>query len=72
MIKDVIVLKVQRVTATVHDGSPIRRAAGTQQIGNAMFNAALQIRRLMGRQSSILVEPFSPLHHQCVAWILFG
>jgi hypothetical protein len=26
----------------------------------------------MGRQSSILVDPFSPLHHQCVAWILSG
>jgi hypothetical protein len=23
--------------------------------------------RLMGRQSSILVDPFFPLHHQCVA-----
>jgi hypothetical protein len=51
MTKDVIVLNVRRVTATVHDGSPIRRAAGTQQIRNAMFNAALQIRRLMGRKS---------------------
>jgi hypothetical protein len=64
MIKDVIVLKVRRVTATVHDGSPIRRTAGTQQIGNAMSNAALQIRRLIGRQSSIRVDPFSSLHHQ--------
>ena len=51
MTKNVIVLNVRRVTATVHDGSPIRRAAGTQQIRNAMFNAALQIRRLMGRKS---------------------
>jgi hypothetical protein len=29
-------------------------------------------RRLMGRQSSILVDPFSPLHHQWVAWMLSG
>jgi len=28
--------------------------------------------RLIGRQSFILVDPFSPLHHQCVAWMLSG
>jgi hypothetical protein len=30
----------------------------------------LQTDRLIGRQSCILVDPFSPLHHQCVAWML--
>jgi hypothetical protein len=25
-----------------------------------------------GRQSSIRFDPFSPLHHQCVAWMLSG
>ena len=33
---------------------------------------AVDTHAVMGRQSSILVEPFSPLHHQCVAWILSG
>jgi hypothetical protein len=28
--------------------------------------------RLIGRHSSILVDPFSLLHHQCAAWILSG
>src|SRR5258708_23511586 len=28
--------------------------------------------RLIGRQSSILVDPFSSLHQKCVAWILSG
>ena len=27
---------------------------------------------LYARQSCILVDPFSPLHHQCVAWMLSG
>jgi hypothetical protein len=36
------------------------------------FMPACQRGRLIGRQSSILVEPFSSLHHQCVAWILSG
>jgi hypothetical protein len=27
---------------------------------------------LIGRHSSIRVEPLSELHHQCVAWILSG
>ncbi len=28
--------------------------------------------RLIGRQTSIRVDPFSPLHHQWVAWMLSG
>jgi hypothetical protein len=51
-------------------GSRVWHTAGTPEGGskpqqNRQF-------RLMGRQSSILVDPFSSLHHQCVAWILSG
>ena len=34
--------------------------------------AAAKSSGLIGVSQSILVDPFSSLHHQCVAWILSG
>jgi hypothetical protein len=43
-----------------------RRLSGARKMPNPGVGAAGEA------QSSILVDPFSPLHHQCVAWILSG
>lgn len=45
----------------------LRNTIGT--VARAIYGVleSLKGERLIGRQSSILIDPFSPLHHQCVA-----
>src|SRR5580704_3334452 len=62
---------VRRIEAIQGHRSLIQHTAGTEQIRPDLMRA-LRIKRLIGSQSSILVDPFSPLHHQWVAWILSG
>jgi hypothetical protein len=51
----------------------IRHTPGTDLIADNQYPCGAENESvLMSRQSSILVDPFSSLHHQCVAWILSG